>query len=133
FWLGKAQAGTADPEDTDAFQAILARARGSLRRSADKFQPLPSTDPETARLNRVRRGEALLELAEVHLRANQTRDAAGIFNQVALERLLPGQEEEVLQRQLTAHNLAGEYAESDKLCAQFQTSYPRSPLLPEAL
>src|SRR5262249_15266124 len=61
------------------------------------------------------------------------KDAANTYGQVFNEKLLPDRAEEVLQRQITALHLAGEYAESDKLCAAFQQTYPKSPLLSAVL
>ena len=38
-----------------------------------------------------------------------------------------------MQRQATALHLAGDYAESDQVCAAFQQKFPKSPLLPDVL
>jgi tetratricopeptide (TPR) repeat protein len=126
LWLGRAHAGIARSDDPDASKQALNDAIVSFRRAADA--PAEG-DPG----GRARRGTALVELAETMQLAGQEREAARLFAQVAEERLLPGREEELLQRQLTALHRAGDYEKSDELCRQFLRSYPRSVLAAEVL
>jgi TolA-binding protein len=129
FWMAKAQAGTADPNNPQQSQQQFRTAIDTFRRAADRAQQLAGSDPEA----RTRRGETLLELADTQQLAKQYREAAGTYNQVRNERLLPRRDQELLQRQITALHLAGDYAESDRLVAQFQQTYPKSTLLPAVL
>jgi tetratricopeptide (TPR) repeat protein len=133
LWLGKAQAASADPEDGEKFHAALLQAERTLRRALTNFQPLPANDARGVVLARSRRGEILLELADIHHRASQHKDAAALFSEVMKDDLLPERASEVLQRRLTALNLAGIYGESHKACVDFQQAYPKSVLLPEVL
>ncbi|HMF12386.1 MAG TPA: tetratricopeptide repeat protein, partial [Gemmataceae bacterium] len=65
--------------------------------------------------------------------ANQPEEAAAIYGRMLDERPMPRREEELLQRRVTALQLAGRYDESDKLAIQFEKRYPKSMLLPEVL
>jgi TolA-binding protein len=121
LWLGRAQAGGADPDDPDAAAAALTRAAATLGRAVDPRLSLSAAG----------RGDCLLELAEVQEKRGRSPEAAALYTRLLDERLLPGRGEEILQRQATALNRAGNYAESDKACARFQQAYPRSLLLPE--
>lgn len=129
FWLAKAQAGAADPNNPGQHDQQLRTALDTFRRAADRAQQLAGADPEA----RTRRGEILLELADTQQLAKLYRDAAGTYNQVRNDRLLPQREAELLQRQITALHLAGDYGESDRLVSQFLSAYPKSPLLPAVL
>jgi TolA-binding protein len=129
LWVAKAQAGAADPNNPQAVEQALKTAIETLRRAADKAQQLAPADPGA----KGRRGEILLELGDMQQLAKLFKDAAATCNQVLNEKLLPNRGEEVLQRQITALQLAGDYAESDKLCLYFQQTYPKSPLLSTVL
>ncbi len=63
----------------------------------------------------------------------QFKDAVATYNQILNEKLLPRREEEMVQDLAAAQHLAGDYAESDKTCDRFRSSYPQSPLLPAVL
>jgi TolA-binding protein len=129
FWIGKAQVGAADPNNPQAYQQALRTALDTIRRAAERAQSLVNAEPEA----RARRGDYLLELADTQQLVKQYREAAGTYNQVLNEKCLPQREEEVVQRLATAWHLAGEYAESEKICQRFQQAYPRSTLLPAVL
>jgi TolA-binding protein len=122
WWLGKAQAGNADPDDEEAVRAALAKGIAAIRRAADSAKQ--GKEPE---------GEILLDLAELDIAAGEHKEAAALFGQVLDKQLLPTRAEEILQRDATALNLAGEYVQCEKACAKFEKAYPRSPLLPEIL
>jgi TolA-binding protein len=129
FWIGKAQAGAADPANAPAYAQALKTALDTFRRAADKAQQQSASDPEA----KTRRGEILLELADTQQLAKQFKEAAATYAQILGEKTLPQREEEVLQRQATALHLAGDYAASDQVCLQFQKTYPKSSLLPAVL
>ncbi len=126
IWLGRAQLGLARPDDPDAYPQALEDAMTSFRQAADLAA---GDDP----LALVRRGTALLEWAEALESAGRAREAADLCARVSRERLLPGRDEEVLQRRLTALHRAGDWDTSDALCLQFLRAYPRSVLAPEVL
>src|SRR5439155_22626355 len=65
--------------------------------------------------------------------AHQANDAAASYKQSLGEKLLPSRDEEIVQRLATALHLAGDYADSDQVCLQFQKTYPQSSLLSAAL
>jgi TolA-binding protein len=130
LWIAKAQAGAADPaKPPPEYEAALKAALDTFRRATEKAQGLTNTDPEA----KSRRAEILLEMADVQQQARQFKEAAGTYAQLLNEKTLPEREEEITQRQATALNLAGDHAESDKVCAAFRQKYPKSPLLPEVL
>ena len=70
--------------------------------------------------SRLRRGDILLELADTQQLAKQHKEAANTYNQLLNEKLLPAREEEILQRQIAAVHLAGDYNGSDQLCQRFE-------------
>jgi TolA-binding protein len=129
FWMAKAQAGAADPANPPQYDQQLRTAIETFRRAADRAGQLVGGDPEA----RTRRGEVLLEMADTQQLAKLHKDAANMYNQVRNEKLVPQRDEEVLQRQITALHLAGDYPASDQLVGQFQNTYPKSSLLPAVL
>jgi TolA-binding protein len=130
LWIAKAQAGAADPaKPPQEYEAALRAALDTFRRAAEKAQGLANADPEA----KARRAEILLEMADVQQQSRQFKEAANTYVQLLNEKALPDREEEITQRQATALHLAGDYAESDKVCAAFGQKYPKSPLLPEVL
>lgn len=133
FWLGKAQAAAADPEDADRFHLELDRAENALRRALEKYSARATTDAETVAWNKSRAGETLLEIADVHRRAGRYKEAAAVLTLIAKDNLLAVRTEEVLQRRLTALNLAGIHSEAHRACVEFQRIYPNSTLMPEVL
>jgi TolA-binding protein len=129
FWLGKAQLGAADTDDPDAAATALERATTTLRQALEIYAG-PAPQAETAE-HQARRGEILLALADVHERAGQFARAASLLGQLLDERLTPIPGDELLQRQITALNLAKDYAASEKLVTHFIQAYPRSLVIPE--
>jgi TolA-binding protein len=128
LWIGKAQVGLADPKKADSYKSAI----DSFRKSAEKAQQRAANNPPDLGAKR-RKGEALIELAEAQQFARQFRDAAGTYNQILNEKLLPRRDEEVLQQLAAAWQLAGDYNESDKACLKFTTTHPKSSLLPVVL
>jgi TolA-binding protein len=118
-WLAKALVGTADPDDPDNSREAMKQALAALRQAAERASP-------------EQRGAILIELAETQVQDKQYKEAVALFARLQAGRLLPDREE-LLQKQLTALNLAGAYEESDALCAQFHKTYPHSLLIPEVL
>jgi TolA-binding protein len=129
LWVGKAQIGAGDPAKPPEYQQALKNGMDTLRKAADKANQLAQGDPGA----KVRRGEILVELADAQQHANLHKEAAGVYNQVLSEKLLPQRNEELTLSLATAHQLAGDYAESDKVCARFQQSFPKSVLVPAVL
>jgi TolA-binding protein len=129
FWMGKAQAGNADANNPSAHGQALRTAIETFRRAVAAAEQAAENDPEAGR----RRGEILLELADTQQLAQQPAEAAKTYAQIRTEKLLPQRDQEILQRQITATHLAGAYTQSETLCAEFQKTYPQSPLLPAVL
>src|SRR5439155_10578904 len=90
---------------------------------------LGNQDPEAA----MRRGEILLEIADLQQHLKQNRESANLYNQVLNEKLLPDRDEEITLRLAQALHLAGDFNESDKVCQRFQENFAKSTLLPAAL
>jgi TolA-binding protein len=124
YWLGKAQSGTADPNQPAAVQQALARAIDTLGRAAEAAGKQGDT---------ARRGEILLELGDMQVLAQRYREATKNYYQVLDQKWLPARQEELLERYVAALTLAGEYAVSDKACTVFLERFPRSLLLPAVL
>ena len=120
LWIGKAQVGAADPNNAPAYDQAVKAAQDTFRKAADRAKQLAAADPDA----KTRRGEILLELADAQQLTKQFRDAAATYNQILNEKLLPQREEEMVQDLAAAQHLAGDYAESDKTCDRFRTSYP---------
>jgi TolA-binding protein len=133
LWLARAQVGMAAADDEDAQQRALRQALGTVRAALDKSRPAAGADAQAVRAAVRRKGEILLEMAALHHQAGEHKQAAALLAQVQEEHLLPERGEELLQRQASALNLAGDYIASDQLCRRFLQSYPRSLLLPEVL
>jgi TolA-binding protein len=131
FWLAKAQVGAApDPAaNIQGYQQALNAAVNTFRQAAERAQQMAGMDPEA----RERQGEILLELADTQQLLKQYREAAGTYNQILNDKILPTRQEETSQRLIAALHLAGDFNESDKACARFQERFPQSPLLPLVL
>src|SRR5205085_1252019 len=63
----------------------------------------------------------------------QYKEAAGVYQQILTDKLLPARDEETTDRLVQAQQLAGDYAGSDKTCEQFRDRFPKSTLLPSVL
>jgi TolA-binding protein len=126
FWIAKVQVGAADPANPQNYDNALKGALDTFRRAAEKAQQILPTDPDA----KTRKGDILIELADTQQLLRQFKEAAATYNQVLNEKLIPAREEEVNQRVATALHLAGDYAESDKVCVRFEQNYPKSTLLP---
>jgi TolA-binding protein len=129
FWIAKAQAGAADPGNPQAYEQALKTAINTFRTAADRAGQLAAQYPQA----KTRRAEILLEMADAQQSVKLHKDAAGVYQQLVNDKLLPDRNEEIMQRLATAHHLAGDYAASDQVCAAFRTAYPKSTLLPAVL
>jgi tetratricopeptide (TPR) repeat protein len=132
YWLGKAQLGQAqsiDPNNANGRNQAFANAINSLREGANRAGQRASQDADA----KARRPQILLELADAQLTAKQAQQAAQLYDQIANEKLLPGKDEEVLQRAIAAHHLAGDLNASEARVAKFKQQYANSPLLPLVL
>src|SRR5262249_8160831 len=128
-WIGKARAGAADPNNPPAREQALRAALDTFRQAAERARELSAADPEA----KERRGEILLELADTQQLLRQHPEAAAAAPPIPNDKLLPQRDEEVVQRLATALHLAGDYNESDKVCARFQQLFPKSTLTPAVL
>jgi TolA-binding protein len=129
FWLAKAQVGAADPANPPAYDQAVKAAHDTFRRAADRANQLAGSDSEA----RARRGEILAELADAQQLVKQYREAAGTYNQVISEKLLPAREEELYHSMAVAWQLAADYNASDQVCQRFREVFPKSSLLPAIL
>ncbi|TMQ30713.1 MAG: tetratricopeptide repeat protein, partial [Planctomycetota bacterium] len=120
FWLAKAQLGVAEGGKEETQWVWRERALGSLRR-AEKL---------AAAANGNEMGN---HAGRMHLQTQKPREAVTIFREILDQRLLPGREEEVCQRRVSALSLAGDFRESDALAARFQEMFPMSSLLAEVV
>ncbi len=131
FWIGKAIAGAA-PEPTAnpaGHQQAIQNALAAMRQAVERTQRIANQDPEA----NFRRGEILLEIADLQQQIKQNRESSVLYNQILNEKLLPDREEEVTLRLAQALHLAGDFNESDKVCERFAQKFPASTLLPAAL
>jgi TolA-binding protein len=129
LWIAKGQAGAADPANRPAYEQALKMALDTFRKAADRANQMANSDPAA----KTRRGEILLEMADTQQLANQSKEAATTYQQILNEKLLPEREQEVMQHQITALHIAGDYNESDKACLRFRDAHPKSVLLPAVL
>ena len=126
FWLGKAQAGQAvavEATNPNLKTQTFNNAINTLRTAADKAK-----NGDAAA--KARRADMLLELADVQLLANHAKDAANTYETIWNEKLLPTKAEEVLQRLVTAYQLAGDVQKSEERIAAFVKQFPNSTLMP---
>ena len=119
FWIGKALAGKVDPTKGEKYDAALDAITRAADRAGDAKKAL--------------RGEMLLEKARLLQKANRHREAADTYGYVVSQNYLPERNAEVTLERATALQLAGEWAESDRLLSEFATRFKDSPLLPVAL
>ncbi|HQL71908.1 MAG TPA: tetratricopeptide repeat protein [Phycisphaerae bacterium] len=129
WWMGRAIASGADPNNAQAYAQALAQACDHLRRAADLANQQKDKDPQA----KVRRGDILMELADTQVLARQFKEASATLQQVRQENNNPDRVEEALQRQIVALQLSGMYKESDALCGEFEKTYPKSTLLASVL
>lgn len=123
LWLGKAQSSNFDPNNPQAKANALNAAMNTLKQAADRAGQ-QSGDPDA----KIRKAEALLELADVQQVAGKNREAAAIYEQLLNEKAIPSRMEELTERLAAAWHLAGDFARSDQVCDQFMKSFPQSPL-----
>jgi tetratricopeptide (TPR) repeat protein len=126
LWIAKSQVGAADPNNAPQYEQALKASLDTFRRAAEKAQALSNSDADA----KARKGEILIEMGDTQQLLRQYKEAAATYNQVVSDKLLPARDEEATQRQATALHLAGDYIESDKVCARFVQTYLKSTLLP---
>jgi TolA-binding protein len=127
LWIAKAQVAAADPANPQAYDQGLKTAIDTFRRAAERAQQNQDADAKQ------RRGEILIEMAETQQLLKQYKDAAGTYNIVLNEKLIPARDEEVLQGLVSAQHLSGDFGESDKTVDRFVKAYPKSTLMPAVL
>ena len=129
FWLGKAQAGSADPTKGPGYRKSLQAAHTTLQEALNRLQKLKPQDPTSLQ----RRGEILLEIGDTLQNLNQYKEAAAAYTQIVRDKLLTGREDEILHRLVAASHLDGDFDESDRQAKVFQERFPMSILLPAVL
>src|SRR5262249_10315511 len=120
----KAQIGSADPNNAQAFDQAVKTGIETLRKAAERAGQLANTDPEA----KTRRGEILAETADALQLARQFKEAAALYNTVIGEKTLPNREEELTVSMATALHLAGDHDGSDKVCLRFHETFPKSTM-----
>ncbi|MCS6852494.1 MAG: tetratricopeptide repeat protein [Gemmataceae bacterium] len=128
LWLARAEVAAVDLANPAAAAPKLQAAADRLRRAAESLPPNDST-AEVREL----RSEILRELGDVWQLARRPEEAAKAYGQLVSEKLPPHREAEILERYVTALHLAGDFAGSDRLAAEFQKRYPRSLVLASVL
>jgi TolA-binding protein len=123
-WIGKAQLNAADPANPASQALALKTAIETFGKSAEQARKLTASDAEA----KARRGETLLEMADTQQLARLPKEAVATCKLILDEKLLPERGDEVLERLATALQLAGDFVESDRVCARFLETYPRSIL-----
>ncbi|MDW8241730.1 MAG: tetratricopeptide repeat protein [Thermogemmata sp.] len=130
FWIGKARLGQAlaiDPGNVNERNARLQAAVSALREAVQRTNPADAAQ-------RGLRAQMMLELADALLYAQQAREAAGLYDQLVQDKILPPHKlQEALERSATAYHLAGDLAASEARIAAFVQQHPQSPLLPWVL
>jgi tetratricopeptide (TPR) repeat protein len=129
FWTGKAQVGLAlavDANNPNARTQAFQTAINTFRAASERAQQLTGQDPDA----KTRRAEIFLELADAQLTAKLPRDAAGTYETIWNEKLLPARAEETLQRLITAYQLAGDLPAAEARAATFKQQFPNSTLMP---
>jgi len=117
WWLGRAHAGMADPNNPKSFEPAIS----TLQKAAEKARQ--AKDGEA----KVRRGQILLDVGENQQLAKQFKEAAATYQTILLEKAGDEINEAALGKLAIALGLAGQFAESDKVCGEFAQKYPRSP------
>lgn len=130
FWLGKAQLGMIDQakplaEILNPLKSVI----DTQRRALERVTQIQATDPGA----KVRRAEIQAEMADTQQLAHLYKEAATTYAALLTEKSLPDREEELTVSLAGALQLAGETAESQKVCARFLATFPKSPLLPAIL
>ena len=126
WWTGRAQIAAADPNNPQALEQAVRGGIDLLNKAAERAGQLAAAEPEA----KVRRGDILIEIGDAQQLIKLYRDAAATYQKALTENNNPPRAEEAMQRQATALHLAGQYKESDEVCARFEQAYPKSPLLP---
>ena len=129
LWIAKAQIGAANPNNRGQYDQALKVGLETLRKAADRAAQLAANDPEA----KARRGEILAETGDALQLLGQYKEAAATYNAVIGDKILPAREEELTLSMAIALHLAGDYDGSDKACARFRESYPKSTLTPAVL
>ncbi len=128
-WLAKAWLGLVDPRNPQGNPQAVQKALEAQRHAADKARERAATDADA----KGRLGQVLLDRVDLLLLVGQHREAVASCRQLLADQLLPRREAEILQRLAAGLSLAGDYAESEKVCARFLQEHPHSLLLPAVL
>src|SRR5262249_36431581 len=125
WWTAKAQTNKADPAKPETYKTAL----DTFKKAAAKANDRVNNDPGA----KARRGEIMAEQAEVEIAAKQYKESVATYRDLLQNKLLPAREDEMTLNLATACQLAGDYSESDKVCASFMDKHKESTLLPSVL
>jgi TolA-binding protein len=115
-----------NPNPKAPYDKAVARVVDLYHQAEARLAALGEGDPAA----KQRRGELLLEFADVLLQFNQPAVAVKVCGEINQKNLLPARQEEVLQRLATALHLDGNYDASDAECERFLKNHPQSSLAP---
>jgi TolA-binding protein len=125
WWLARAEWASASPSNAQAART----ATDLLGRAADRAGELGKQNREA----KSRRGEILLDLAEIQYATKAYRDAAATCQKVLADSASPERAEEASARLAAALHLSGQYKASDDACQKFERAYTNSTRLPTIL
>ncbi len=125
FWIARAQAGKVDPAKGGKYDGALEAFRRAIARAQERI----GSDPRA----KGRKADMLAEYARTLIAAGSPREAANANKQILDEKLAPERDDETTLDLATAHQLAGEYNESEKACTRFLEKHKDSPLTPALL
>jgi TolA-binding protein len=115
-----------NPNQKALYDRAVARVVELYQQAESRLALLGEGDPAA----KHRRGELLLEFADVLMQLSQPALAVKVCGEINQKNLLPTRQEEVAQRLATALHLAGDYDGSDAECERFLKNYPQSNLAP---
>ncbi|MDB5320406.1 MAG: hypothetical protein JWN40_2037, partial [Phycisphaerales bacterium] len=112
--------------DPQAMAAGIKQAIATLQKAEERAKGLPASGGQTSTL----RGTILLELGDMLQLDRRYGEAAGAYAG-AVTAATPDMVEPAMERQAIALQLAGDFAEADKVCNAFIAKYPKSELRAE--
>ena len=125
WWLARAQVASANPGNEQAYAQQVAAALDNFRKAAEIARRASRSSPA----GRLRYADILMATGDAQQLLKQYKEAAETYRRILAERPGDGRTQQAMQRQATALHLAGAYAESDRICQEFERAYPDSTLL----
>ena len=127
FWLGKAQAGTADREQPAQLSEGPDRGHRHLQAGPGAFAEAPCRRPDHGRSAAARFFWKLPTTSSI---SSSTRKRPPIYGQLLRDKMLPPRDEEISLRLVTALHLAGDFDESDRQCKAVPGEIPQEHAAP---